>query len=267
MARQRAEVRAGLGLAIALAAAACNANEPVYFAPRGPAIAGDPGATGTGGAYGGGNLATQVVTLPFRAPDQDERARLRDEAQRLELPRVAWLRRSDVRLSLDYTITNLDRAPGVAQVLVNGANEVTRYDVEAILAAYAMAGTREEDQIVLSLFSGKPIEIPAGATVSGSVREDDFDEMALDLFALGMFNEEYAALLINHSHVNPKGLEMVPRQAPVPALYEIVVTLVANRTMEINFLVRVRDQGNRLRSGDQPLFAPEPMTFVPPIAP
>jgi hypothetical protein len=220
----------------------------------------------TGGAYGtSGNLATQVVTLPFRAPDREERARLRDEAGRLGLDEVAWIRRSDVRISLDYTITNLDPSPGVAQVLVNGANEFTRYDIESILAAYAAAGTDEEDQLVLSLFSGKPVEIPGGAMVSGSVREDDFDEMALDLFALGQFNDEYAALLINHSDVNPKGLEMLPPQAPVPALYDIVVTLIADRMMELNFIIRVRDEGNRLREGNQAPFEPDPVLFVPPM--
>ncbi len=73
-----------------------------------------------------------------------------------------------------------------------------------------------------------PQMLAPGQTVSGTVREDDFNEAELDLDALGRWMAPFNAVLINNSQVNPIGLSMVPPNVVIPALIEIDVSFTAN---------------------------------------
>jgi hypothetical protein len=75
-------------------------------------------------------------------------------------------------------------------------------------------------------------------------------------------------VLINRSDVNPIGLEMVPKNAIVPALFEFDVTFSADKHMSCSFLVRVRDDDGRLyQKGSDALFMPNPTTYAPMVPP
>jgi len=110
-----------------------------------------------------------------------------------------------------------------------------------------------------------PQIVPAGTAVSGTVREDDFNEGELDLDAIGRWMAPFNAVLINDSQVNPIGLEMVPANVVLPALTEIDVNFSADAMMTCNYAVRVRDDDDQLLhdSGDT-LFSPTPTLFQPP---
>jgi hypothetical protein len=244
-----------LALLVAAGALGCGVNNPTYFAPM-------SGPVETGGM--GAGEVSGVVTLPFRAPNADESAKL-DEASSALGFRSPWLRRDRVAISVQYAVTNLSDQSGTAQILVDGANELNAYDRAAIQAANMMAINNEEME-VLSLITGKPFTVAAGQTVNGVVREDDFAEAELDLDAIGRWMAPPAAVLINASEVNPVGLEAVPADVVVPAMFRVSVTLVASRPMRLDFLVRVRDTRSQLldaMAGGDP-FAPMPAGYMPP---
>jgi hypothetical protein len=235
--------------------AGCGVNNPTYFTDMGPLEAGGMGMAGE---------ATQVVTLPFRAPDAGELQAL-DEASTARGYRVPWLRRDKVALSLSYTIANLDDQPGTAQILINGASELASYDRAAIAMAAQMAAVNNDQPDVLSLIEVTPVTVEAGKSVSGLVREDDFAEAELDLDAIGRWMGPPAALLINASEVNAVGLDQVPPGVIVPAMFRLAVTLVSSAHMRLDFLVRVRDQdGQLLTAGSADAFAPMPAGYTPP---
>ena len=98
--------------------------------------------------------------------------------------------------------------------------------------------------------------LAAGASYSGIVREDDFAEGELDLDALGRWNDAdpasptFAGVLINRSDVNPIGLNLVPPNLVVPAMFEVDVRLESTVPMRVEYYVRVRDDDDRLWHND-----------------
>jgi hypothetical protein len=250
-------LQVSLFVALALTGAGCGINNPTYFTPP-------MGAVESGQPDAGGEVTT-VVTLPFRGPTGVESAKLDEESDGLGF-RAPWLRRDQVSLSVQYTVTNLDKTRGRAQILVDGANEFSSYDRAAINAALAMQADNRDKPTVLSLIQGIPFEVPAGGSVSGTIREDDFAEGELDLDAIGRWMAVPESVLINVSEVNPVGLNKVPPAEVVPAMFRVAVTLVTDLHMRLDFLVRVRDDKNRLldldHAGDA--YAPEPKGYTPP---
>jgi hypothetical protein len=242
---------------ILLGAAGCGVNTPTYFTPP-------MGAVETGQPDAGAESASAVV-LPFRGPNDVEQARLNDESASLGF-KEPWLRRDHVAISVQYSITNLDMRPGKVQIFVDGANEFTTYDRAALAAAAQAAAMNNDEVVVLPLLQTIPVVVAPGQTVTGTIREDDFAEAELDLDAIGRWGAPPAAVLINNSEVNSIGLEKVPPNEVVPAMYQLNVALVAEQRMRLEFLVRVRDSRERLldmaHAGDA--FAPQPMGYMPP---
>jgi hypothetical protein len=238
----------------------CGVNNPTYYPPP-------MGAIETGANDAGAEIAA-VVTLPFRPPTDVESARLDEHSEALGF-REPWLRRDQVAISVQYSITNLDDRRGTAQVFVDGANEFTAYDRAALQAAAQMAVMNNDEVVVLPLIQTKPIEVAPGQTQSGVVREDDFAEAELDLDAIGRWMAPPPAVLINASEVNGTGLEQLPANVVIPALFRVGVTLVAERHMRLDFLVRVRDDKNRLLESARAseAFAPSATDYTPPPPP
>jgi hypothetical protein len=246
------------GPLLAVLLPACGMNEPTYFSSPGPLEAGGEGA--------GDMPAQAVMTLSFRLPNAEEEAtRAEQSAQAgFEIP---WLSVDDVAVSLLYTITNLSDRPGDAYLRVDGASEFAAYDPQALQAA-AVAIDPEDDEVPPSLIAPKPPRLDPGQTYRGVVREDDFSEAALDLDAIGRFAAVPASVLINASSANPVGLEMVPAGHVRPALFRLQVSFTATTHMRLEYVVRIRDQADRLASAsDGELFSPEPPSYTPPPPP
>ncbi len=242
-----------LALSMVLAGA-CSANEPVYFPPMAPLESG-------GGAMAG--AAAVTLAVPFRTPSDEDRAALDAEGQQLgqQLP---WLRSDRVALSLLYTITNLGDGQGTARLEVDGASEFASYDAGALRAAAMMANQQVDEEGLLALIRPTPITLAAGEVQRGIVREDDFDEAALDLDAIARFGAVPASVLINLSSVNPIGLEMVPPGHVRPALFQVNVRFTATQHMRMEFLLRVRDEGRQLAKGADVVYTPNPPGYMPP---
>ena len=231
---------------------ACGINEPRYFTAPVLESGGDTGES------------TAVITLPFRSPTAEEADALAAESDERQHP-VPWLRTDGVAVSVLYTITNLSDRRASAQLFFDGASEFASYDSAALAAAAAMAAPNEDEITVLALIRPTPLLIEPGATVTGLVREDDFEEAAIDLDAIGRFGATPAAVLINRSEVNPIGLEgLPPLEVYVrPALFQIQVGFAAGAPMRVELVVRVRDQAGRLYQAGDTVFEPRPEVYAP----
>jgi hypothetical protein len=181
---------------------------------------------------------------------------------------IPWISRDKVHIEVTYKVTNLSGQDGNFILWIDGANEYTKYDVQAVSAAI---GGDDDEAIFLPLVTTLQRVLPAGASFSGIVREDDFAEGELDLDALGRWNDTsqasptFAGVLINRSEVNPVGLNLVPPNLVVPALFEIDVRLRASVAMRVEYYVRVRDDDNRLWHNDlDDVYEPAPALYQPP---
>jgi hypothetical protein len=259
-----------LPLALPLALGCQSVNTPIYFSSDTvmPALA----VTGMNDAMGNPPRAENGMTLRFRNPSDIEQKALDMQSSALGFL-VPWIQRDHVHIELLYecTYTPLptqgpDNDPNdVPQFSLglDGANEYTKYD-ENIVAMTLGMGNNDPPQYI-PLIPVTPQKIAQNQTVSGTVREDDFNEAELDLDAIGRWMAPFNAVLINNSQVNPIGLNMVPANVVIPALIEIDVNLTANRNVSCKYDIRVRDDNDQLlHDSAQTLFSPTPTLFVPP---
>jgi len=245
--------------------AACDMNTPLYFPSPEPALE----VSGMPDAKGNPSRGENGLSLQFRNPTAEEQKLLDQQAASLGFD-VPWIQRDNVHIELIYTVTNNDdpmnpSTDGVPQfaIGIDGANEYTKYDENIV--SMALQQGNNDPPTVIPLIPVTPQVIQPGQTITGTVREDDFAEAELDLYAIGEWMAPYAAVLINNSQVNPVGLEMVPPNAVIPALIEIDVNFTANRDMTVKYDVRVRDDHNQLlHLTTDTLFSPTPALFQPP---
>jgi hypothetical protein len=260
MSRHRWGLAALLVAMAAAAGAGCSdLNTPIYFkAPVDLDVSGMPGMNNTP------SLDKQGIQLRFRNPTDAEQMALDSQSQALGF-KVPWIPRSLVHLELTYTVTNVDSDTGTFNVMIDGADEFTKYDMTLVAALFQ---AQNQPPVYLPLIQSRPQMLAAGATYTGTFREDDFDEADLDLDAMGRWMAPFAAVLINRSDVNPAGLEMVPPNVVIPAMYEIDVTMTADKHMTCTYMVRVRDDDDRLLhdAGDT-LYQPQPMLYQPMLPP
>jgi hypothetical protein len=159
---------------------------------------------------------------------------------------------------------------GMFEVTVDGANQYTKYDENVVAAALGQGNNNAPEYIPLaSLEPMLPTMLEAGGVYQGVFREDDFDKAEFALDALGRWKVNFASVLVHgNPGVPPAGIDMVPADVVTPALVEVDVTLTADKHMTCEWVLRVRDDDDRLWhvTGD-PLFHPMPTLFEPMLAP
>jgi len=245
-------------------------NTPVYFQPDMSPLT----VTGMDDTNGGPSRVETGLTLSFRNPSDDEQKLRSQQAGALGFD-VPWIQRDHVHIELVYQVTDNEPPPdpsggpspytGVPSFTlgIDGANEYTKYDENIV--SQVLDPRNADRRSYIPLIPVTPQMIAPGQTITGSVREDDFAEAELDLYAIGSWMAPYNAVLINNSQVDPIGLEMVPPNAIVPALVEVDVNFTANRPMTLTYEVRVRDDNDQLlHLSTDTLFSPAPALFQPP---
>lgn len=256
-----------------LALCACQElNTPIYFQPEMSPLT----VTGMNDTGDGPSHAETGLTIPYRVPSANEQQQLDQQASALGFD-VPWIQRDHVHIELVYQVTDNEPPPdpsgaaspydGVASfnLGIDGANEWTKYDENIVSQVLAQG---RDQPTYIPLIQVTPRTIAPGQTISGTVREDDFAEAELDLYAIGSWMAPFNAVLINNSQVDPIGLEMVPPNAIIPALVEVDVNFTANRPMTLTYEVRVRDDNNQLlHLSTDTLFSPSPALFQPPAPP
>jgi hypothetical protein len=253
--------RVGVALAaLAPLGLACqDLNTPIYFpSPVTPALA----VTGAADAMGNPPRAENGLTLQFRNPTKDEQTELDTQMTTLGFD-VPWIQRDHVHIEMTYQVTNSDTKAGMWNLGIDGANEYTKYD-ENIVAMVLGQGNNDAPQYI-PLIPVTPQILGPGQTISGTVREDDFNEAELDLDALGRWMANFNAVLINNSQVDPTVFKTVPPNVVIPALIEIDVNFTADAMMTCTYDIRVRDDDDQLlHNTTDTLFSPTPTLFVPP---
>jgi len=216
---------------------------------------------------------TTGLSLRFRDPTQKEREALQMQADALGYGMdVPWVSRDKVHIELLYKITNTSGDDGTFNVLVDGATEYTKYDYQIVSDAIAMGDP--DEAVFFPLMQTMPRMLAAGESFSGVLREDDFDEGSLDIDALGRWldadpaSPTLAGVLINDSDVNPVGLNLVPPNVVLPAMVEINVILQTDVKSTCQYVVRVRDDDDRLLHNDSDsLYQTSPTLFQPAVMP
>ena len=262
------QIALALSLLTPLALGCQGMNTPIYFPSPDPILT----VTGKNDAMGNPPRIENGMTLQFRNPTDAEQKTLDTQTAALGFD-VPWIQRDHVHIELVYQVTYNAVASAAADddpndvpqfsLGIDGANEYTKYD-ENIVAMTLGEGNDDPPQYI-PLIPVTPQTIAQGQTISGTVREDDFNEAELDLDAIGRWMAPFNAVLINNSQVNPIGLSMVPANVVIPALMEIDVNFTANRNMTCTYDIRVRDDNDQLlHDSADTLFSPTPTLFVPP---
>jgi hypothetical protein len=249
------------GMGLLLAAGVCGGcqalNTPIYFNGNMPLVT-------TGMSMNGmQERIKDGLSLRFRQPTDAEQKDLDAQRAAVAPVKVSWIQRDHVHLEVLFTVHNDDATnTGVFNVSVDGANEYLKYDEDVVSAVISAAN---QAPVYIPMWQVRPTMLGPGQSFQGMMREDDVNEAENDLNAIDQFMAPFAAVLINDSHVDPVGLEMVPPNTNVPALVEVDVTFTANTAMTCQYVVRVRDDDDQLLhdAGDR-RYQIMPALFQPP---
>jgi hypothetical protein len=187
--------------------------------------------------------------LPILAPSSAELADLRvgvKQYKMLPFPRLPWVERGDLELQVDFTLSNLDDKPHDADVIINGANEFHEY----------VPGVSVNEDAILPLHSQweRGYTLAAKSRITGTVREEEFDEAAVDLATVvnGAPNSDEVVYFQNKSGSDPRSMKYIPPVIPGLTALRLGVRTTESMSVLLEATVRVRDVGGKLAgSGDK----------------
>jgi len=199
------------------------------------------------------------IDLPIRQPTDSVINDLTQGAQGRELPfaRLPWVERGDVETQIDFVISSLDDEEHDVGVILNGYNEFHEY----------VPGFIEIEDEPVPEFSQweKVFKLGPGQRITGTIREDELDEVAVDLATVvnGAPNSDVIVYFENQSSEDPRAREYIP--SVVPGLCGVRIGL---RTLEaavavLETTVRVRDVNDKLAQDGQAVMVAMPEEFMP----
>lgn len=259
MSARRTRPRLALALVLAVLATACaqerryvgeGVHRVVLTADVAPAFESDEG-----GLF----IVERRIDLPIQAPADTVLDDLAQGAQDLDLPfpRLPWVERGDVETQIDFVLSSLDDEDRDVGVIVNGYNEFHEY----------VPGVIEIDDEPVPQFSQweRVYKLRAGQRITATVREDELDEVAVDLATVvnGAPNSEEIVYFANHSSRDPRARPYIP--SVIPGLCGVRIGL---RTLEpavavLEATVRVRDVGDKLAGDGDAVLVATPEPFMP----
>jgi hypothetical protein len=229
--------------------------------------------TTTTGMMGGVAPGTALYVLPVRRPTAMERQALGKLQAMYKLPMpVPWAQARDFDIEIQYSIKNTDMQPDTVYVAINGGNEYGDYNPDQ----YVNPNANNEDQTPPPpLMASAPIVIQPGQTVTGTFREDQFQESAIDLEAITRYTDPSGGVMgtpfeaIEHlSTVSTIGLGGVPPNDITPAHVRYAFVLNSDGTAQMDYVVRVRDHNGKLGlPTDKNLYVSTAAMLTPPVAP
>jgi hypothetical protein len=232
---------------VVLGALVACANDPVYLPQTTTLEGGVPDATGMT------MPVKSSLQIPFKPETMADMTARMDLTTKLGVD-VPYIKVGDVDLEVEWTVQNLDNMPGSFMIGVNGANEVFAYDPTLIV----VDPNDDEAPPTPDLAGDIPTDIGANQTLSGTIREDQLLEAAIDLDQItrGNMNPFAANLTVSKNIASfqpmtaldptmpdlvqmPTGPE-IPRAA-FRGFIRIDVVFTPNRHMEMTYTVRARD--------------------------
>jgi len=169
---------------------------------------------------GNGGLTTGSgsIHVPLDPESKDDAA-LRAQIQKTVDPAVVvpTYRVDEYDLSVEWTVKNLDATPGQFKIELNGANESFTYDPTLIV----LDPGDDEAPPTPGLQGDIPIDIGGNGEVSGTFREDQLVEAAIDLDQISRGNvNPFAAMLT----VNKNDTSFQPMTALMPGVMNYMQT-------------------------------------------
>ncbi|MEZ4359069.1 MAG: hypothetical protein R3B48_02740 [Kofleriaceae bacterium] len=259
---------AALALGCALGGGACS-DDPQYLDPAMPLEG------GLVDAMGEPLRAATTLTLPIGLETAEDAAARATRAAELGID-VPYVRLGDLAVSVEWSLVNLDTRPGKVRVALNGGNEFFFYDPSMI----TLDGGDEDAPEAPALAGAIPLDVAASGRLSGVFREDQLDELSIDLDQItrGNINPFRAVLNIDEDvtafqpmtpfdptmpDVMPTPLgPPIPREAIAQAI-RLDLSIESSVHVMLEYAVRVRDHRGLLH--DRLLAAPadEVTAFAP----
>lgn len=208
----------------------------------------------------------RAVIIPMSGPQSEEDwSSLWTDNEGLPWERRPWLERHDYELEIDWTLTNLDDVEHTLTLYVNGRNEFDHYLPQYGRDLAGLVPDTNQFERTLAL-------APLGE-LAGTIREDQLDEVAVDLASVVNGASDPAYLMTHASALDPDSAALVP--PIVPGLTMLYVGLqvlrplgseldpdLAGANVVLEFSVRVRDRAGRLVAEDQ-AFLPNVREVLP----
>lgn len=211
--------------------------------------------TDDGGLY----VVETHAQVPIRPPTASELAALQSGVSRypgLPFPRLPWIAREDFGFQVDFSLSNLDDAPHDIDVIINGLNEFFEYEPGVI---------EQEDEPPIPLHSQweKRYHLNAKERIAITVREEEFDEMAVDLATVvnGAPNSDLIVYFENKSYSDPRSKPYIPKVIPGLAGLRLGLRSNAAGNVLLEASVRVRDAGDKLAQDGKPRMQLMPAPF------
>jgi len=205
-------------------------------------------------------LVEERTTFEFREPTEDELLEMQElgDAQ-IPYATLPFLRRGDIEVQIDFTLSNLGEETADAAFLVNGINEFHEYQPEARIV---------DDELVVD-FAGyeRLFRIGPGERVSGTVREEQMDEIAADLATVvnGAPNANQIVYFQNQSSIDRRSQMYLPDVVPALTGVRLGLRTESNASPILaEVSIRVRDLRRVLVQGDdEPWALPAPQVVTP----
>jgi hypothetical protein len=196
--------------------------------------------------------------LPIKQPTAAELTELRNGRSRypmLPFDRLPWVERGELELQLDFSLNNLDDQPHDVDVIVNGANEFFEYEPRVLVV----------DDRVVPLHSQweRRYTVPAKGRLTRSVREDEFDEVAVDLATVvnGAPNSDEIVYFENKSRSDERSIKYIPKVIPGLTAIRLGLRSTEAMTILLEATLRVRDVGDKLAEENEPQMRLMPVLF------
>jgi hypothetical protein len=166
------------------------------------------------------------------------------------------VKRDDIAIQVDFTLTNLDAEAHNIDVILNGANEFHEYVPRVLMD--------EERAIPLHSQWERRYDLGPKQRVSATVREEELDEMAVDLATVvnGAPNSDEIVYFENNSASDKRAKPYIPQVIPglIAVRMGMRATAASNALLEAS--VRVRDQATKLAEDDEARLEQMPQAFA-----
>jgi hypothetical protein len=165
--------------------------------------------------------------------------------------------REDLGVQVDFVLYNLDDEERQVAVIVNGFNEFHEY-VPGV--------TVIDDEAVVDYAQWEKLyELAPQQRMARTLREEDFDEMAVDLATVvnGAPNSNEVVYYENKSGEDPRAEPYIPEVIPGLVGFRLGLRATAAANVLLEATVRVRDSNERLVEEGGEVLEARPEPFAP----
>lgn len=207
-------------------------------------------------------IVEQRVEFPIREPTGEQLAALTEDAASdpllMTFGRAPWVTRDSYRIEIDYLLKNLDDVSHRVTVVANPIDEFYEYSPGVII----------DDDDIFAEFAGfeRLVEIGPLESITGTIRQEEVDEMAADLAAAvqtGVTNPNTFMHPDSQSDHDPRAIPFVPTIIPGLVGVKMGMRVEDQSNIVCEFTIRVHDDDDRIVEEDDAWQMPAPIVFEP----